>query len=255
MKFQWLGDATDRNRNYLRNCGLLLACEGQSHLTALSQAEKAQPLVFDLAKGTAEIRLSRDYLPDPSQLRLKVLVDDKQFPPHVLKAEEARGREPRSKGPKAKGNPADNAPGDTVAARGTVSVVLTKQDAPPSALRVRFEPNPSTVLIRLTAWAVAGVGALNERGLRELELKVPAMEQAAQAYKSLPKKPPGGRDVDKEVREFKEHVAALGTLAGEINHKRIDFQVFLPLTKPGENTQHDLVLFQSAEPKAEPKKK
>jgi hypothetical protein len=259
MKFQWLGDATDRTRNYLRNCGLLVACEGQSHLTALSQPLKTQPLVFDLVKGTAEVRLSREYLPDPSQLRLKVLVPEKDFPSHVLQAEEARGHEPRPKGPKAKGNPAGAegyaaaAVSNTLAARGTLDVVLTKPNAPPSKLRIRFDPKPPTLLVRMT-WEVAGQ-VFNETRLRALETKAQAMEAAAQYKPKTTKKSPPAGDSSKEIKDFKERVAALGALAGEINHRRIDFQIFLPLTKPGENPQYDLVLFETAEqPQADAKK-
>jgi serine/threonine protein kinase len=248
MKFQWLAEAADRNCNYLRNCGLLVGCEGQSHLTALSPPVKTEPLVFDLALGGADARLPpREYLPDPSQLRLKVLVPDKDFPSHVVKVQEARGHEPRAKGPKAKGGVAEvPAGGDTVAARGTVDVILTKQNAPPSALQIHFDPKPSTVSVRMT-WEVAVAGKpkeFNERWLRAIEATAAAMDPSFKP-KTTKKSPPAG-DPSKEIKEFKDRVAALGALAGELNHARIGFKVFVPLTKPGENPQYDLVLFETA---------
>jgi hypothetical protein len=257
MKFQWLAEAADRNCNYLRNCGLLVGCQGQTHLTVLSQPLQSSPLVFDLATGTAEVRLSREYLPDAGQLRLKLLVPEKDFPSHVLQAEEVRGHEPRAKGPKAKGAAAEvtaAAVSDTIAGRGALDVALTKLNAPPSKLRIRFDPKPPTLWIRMT-WEVAGQPKeFNERRLRAFEATAAAMDPSFKP-KTTKKSPPAG-DPSKEIKEFKDRVAALGALAGELNHARIGFKVFVPLAKPGENPQYDLVLFETAErPQAEAKRK
>jgi serine/threonine protein kinase len=260
MKFQWLGDAT-AGSNYLRNCGLLLACEGQTHLTALSQPVTTDPLVFDLTKGNAEVRLTRENLPDPAQLRLKVFVLDKGFPSHTMKVD-GGGRKVEGGGRKAKGNPADSAAGagggDTVAGGGTVLLDLTTQKSLHNALRIRFDAKRPLLHM---VWEVTVFGretVFNEARLRALEANAQGMEAAAEAFSKSPKskKTPAGGDPTKAAKDFREHVSALGALAGEIKNRKIDFQVFLPLSKPGENPHCNLVLFQSAEPpQGEAKKK
>ncbi|MGD0900329.1 MAG: hypothetical protein ABR915_21055 [Thermoguttaceae bacterium] len=255
MKFQWLDDAADRNDNYLRNCGLSFSCDGQNHVTALSKPVKAPPLVIDLKKGTAEVRLSREYPPDFSQVRLKILVLDKAFPAHALKIDEGSGRNPRPHGGKGKGTAAGGA-GDTLTGRGAVMIRLTKEKAPPAGLRIRFDMRPPHLVLHMDAVCqVAGQGGpLNDTRLRSLEAQVQTMEAAAQAMKTKSKTSlPHG--TDDNIKAFKEGVAALQGLTNDINQKKIDYRIFVPLTRPEETPQYDLVLFQTTdESEAEPKK-
>jgi serine/threonine-protein kinase len=239
MKFQWNADAKKTDYNYLRNCGLLFTCEGMNRLTVLSKTLTAAPLVVDLVKGTNEVKLTRDYLPTTG-VHLKVLVLDKGFPSHTMKAE--GGRKPAApRGQKGKGlGPALEAPSDTVTGRGAVDIALIKDKAQ-VPLRVFFTPGEKAIRVEMR---IGGpTGPLSDRALQTLDAATKTRD--AMSQKMGNNKPQGYDDVTKAL---KEQLDSLKKLAGDVKQKKIDYRIFITLTKPDENPSQELLLYQTDAP-------
>jgi hypothetical protein len=252
LKFQWLGDAADLDSNYLRNCGLVFSGGGQDRWLPLSKPVKTDPLVIHLDRRMSDLRLPpHEYLPPAAQLHLKVMVLDKAFPRHVTKVEDARSHVPKSKDNHVAAGGGET---DTLVGRGAIDLVVPRDAKTPAVmLRIRFEPKSGTVFLHTDAlydagsprWPtftmaipdqLDGTAQLRESQGKAMSARGPAMTAAVKA-------------LQQQASALHQQAAGLRARATALAEKKIDYQVFVPLSP-----QYKLVLFQSTdEPSTAPK--
>ncbi len=243
-KIQW--DAEAKNKaTLLRYCELQFSAEKKTHPVALCTTKTVPPLPIDVDAGSVRTRLSRDFpLPDMSVLRLQVLPLDKLTAKHEIKILDTKAHAGRP----ARGKPVEPVPGTTVSAKGRVFVILTKDRTPRVVLDIEFKANAKDVQLDMQG---ACEIANNKVSLDWMSLRGAAARVEAWLLVNDSDKNPRKKNMQSQIdlmKATKEHVKALGELAGELNHKAsIPFRVYALLGETDSEAAPKVVIFQSGE--------
>ena len=258
LAIQWLDvpEAKDRSNNYLRLCGLRVACEDKTRFVPLSKPQTKDPLLVDLVAGATKLRLPiKDIQLDPALVRLQIFpLDEKTFFKTDLQVLATKAPEPRTsgtRGPKpSAGKTVEPVPGDTIAAKGQVVATVRKEKTPPIQFRFGLACNGRMVEIGMRS-EVELMGQVHLFSLGELRTwnswlqSVDAAQQAG-AKKSKAAAPAGQAEA---VKAAKTQIAALDTLLTDLNRKgKVNYRVFVALSKPDDNPSYGVTLFESMHP-------
>jgi len=211
LKFQWLSGAGRARGNCLRNCGLLVGVDQQSHWLPLSPPKAVDPLVLDLDGGVARISLpTAEWMPKIGTLRLQITGLEGPFPQHTLK------------------------PADGISENGRVEVLFSGEKLPGVRLQVALVGRGRAASAEVTA-----LYQLADRVQRQFKA-MEAVRLSGEFYvlqnrwqstldklsEQDPRRPDARRQVDL-LKESLEQLKALGELYQQI-HKRgkIHFRVF-----------------------------
>ena len=263
LKFQWLADAKESS-SPLRFCGLLVSCEGKQKFVALSKPVAVAAFGVDLTQNMAKVQVMKDGMPEASLLRLQLAPLDKIFPKYDVRVQETKkaeaakkpdgkshGKTREPKGPK--GKPVlEFVSGDTVAVKNLMEITFTKEKEklPPCGFHIQFDVKGEKLTVemrpvcdfngQLFPFSVGGMRTV--AGL--LQMADPARHPAAKGGKG--KKPAAPMGQAETLKMFKENLDALKTLFAELHLKgKVNFRVFIPVTKPEDPTPYGVTIFQS----------
>ena len=211
LKFQWLSGAGRARGNCLRNCGLLVGVDQQSHWLPLSPPKAVDPLVLDLDGGVARISLpTAEWMPKVEKLRLQITGLEGPFPQHTLR------------------------PADGISENGRVEVLLSGEKLPGVRLQVGLIGRGRAASVEVTA-----LYQLADQVQRQFKAQE-AVRLSGEFYvlqnrwqstldklsEQDPRRPDARRQVDL-LKEALEQLKALGELYQQIHKKgKVHFRVF-----------------------------
>lgn len=230
LKFQWLETATRPRASALRHCGLKVSCGSQSRFLPLGRPQHLTPLVLDLDRGTGRITLPLEGGPDPESLRLQITGIEGRLPKHQMRPSDTVTTRDR-----------------TDPTRGTMSIILTPENAPQIEVRITFDVRARPARIDWAAYyQLPGQQAVQPLRGREvagmMAVAVAAQQRFENAAKNLrDQAKQAAEDQAKAAKTAQEQLTALGKLYESLNREtKVQYRVYAAV-----DNEHQVELFTS----------